>query len=429
MAAVNKAQFTVFVAGCLLATTGLADGDIGGFVELSTAYSDNANKNRTNELSERQDELTLGIDGNYEFNIAKLELDYEVSRGNYDKDSQDDRTLWRGDAGLAIGSKEDTFDLELGHSRRTLLAEARLVDVLDNLEERNISFARPTARVDVTPVDTLSISGIFTDVSYRFDDVRDTERYGGDLRWQHRLSKISGFEVSVQQIEVNYPDLDQGDYDYRLAWIGYESSQRKLGYRIELGYNETEPDVGEEADGIFVNAFLSYGDESNNLQLNASRDITDTSAGNGNDSYFAGAGAGDSVLDIQDEIERTSLDLTWNYALLCTRCNLELSVGVEIEDYNDANVADNTEAFLSGRLDYRVSGQSLLKARARYRDQDFDDASLEPFSRYDVDVEYVYNFTEELSGAVFFAYEERTSDLATLEYEEFLFGVRAVYAF
>lgn len=426
----KKMKYSLAAVCSLWTVFGYAEGELSGFVELGTLYTDNALKQQADELSERQDDLSLGVIGSYNFNIVKTHIDYEATRTNFDKDSQENRTLWRGDSMLTIGSEEDPLDLLVSHSRRSLLTDASQAELLDNVDERNILYVRPTARLRVTSVDTISLSGVYADITYRISDERDSDRYGADLRWQHRFSEISGYEISLQQYEVEYPELDMADYTYRLAWIGYEVQGRRLSYHVQVGYNKSEPDFGQDVDGIFFDIEALYGDDGNNILLNISRTLTDTSAGNNNDDFFSNIGSGDASQGVvNDQIERTSADITWNYGLLCVRCTVALGVGIEIEDYNQSDFADNEEAFVRAGFGYQLTPNSQVDLTLRLRDQDFDDPSNEPFRRYSFRAEYRYNFVEMLSAAIFYAYDDRDADVVNLQYDESVYGVSARYTF
>ena len=59
--------------------------DFAADVGVSTQISDNARKSSSNKISERQDEYSIGVSGEYENRLIDLEADYTASEHRFEK--------------------------------------------------------------------------------------------------------------------------------------------------------------------------------------------------------------------------------------------------------------------------------------------------------------------------------------------------------
>src|SRR5690625_5319624 len=105
-----------------------------------------------------------------------------------------------------------------------------------NLYERDIYSAIPTLRARLTPVNQVMLQGHYSQITYRFDDNRDSERAGGSLIWQHTSSATTERPVVGSQTEVSFDLNSQLDFAYQAGTIAYSVALSRLSYTVEVGY-------------------------------------------------------------------------------------------------------------------------------------------------------------------------------------------------
>lgn len=419
----------LLLAPLLLPASALAEGDWRASASLRTEHTDNANKSEDDPLSERQDEVELNVGGDYANRWISFEAGYEASERRFNKGSQEDRSLLQGDSELVVGQPTDPVDLVVTHSRRTVLNAPDDVDLLRNNDERTILSAMPRARWRPTGADLLMASGQFADVDYRFRPERNSERQGGSVVWQREVSEVDSLSLTGQHTEVSFDVAPQADYEYRAANLSYQVSLRRLQYRVQLGYNESNPKVGEGLSSPSYLVDVKLGEGPNRWGFSASQFITDNSSGSGNQGDLGDFTPGDSSAGELDQLERTRAELRWINQTLCERCNVTVSTYWQSDDYRVENEDQDELGFrLSGQ--YQISRQSSLDLSWQRRDRQFEDGSeRSDFQQDRLRARYDYNFVNNMAVNVFLARNERQSDDGSREYDETTGGLGVSYTF
>lgn len=407
----------------------LAENEWEASVGLRSEVTDNANKSSTDPLTERQDEANLTVGGSYENSLIEAGANYRLSERRFDKDSQPSRSRLQGDGRLLIGKAHDRADLLLTHTRRTVLNQPDDLDLLRNNDEREIFTAVPTARWRATRVDLLMLSGTYAQVDYRFNSERNSERLGASALWQRELSETDRFSLDAQQMDVTFDAFPAADYRYTAYSAAYAVELRRLNYRVQLGYNESEPEVGEGISSPSYQISLGYGSGMHQWNISASRFVTDNSAGNGNQGDFDEFNPDDSSAGQLDQLERSRMEISWRSQALCQRCSSALTLFHQEDDYR-VEEEDRTEQGLRLSTDYRLSTRSSVRAILQSRNHSF--ASSVERSDYRADtlrLSYDYQFPTGLGWSVFGRYQERSSDDDARTYEESVVGLSADYSF
>lgn len=399
-------------------------------LSLQSEYTDNANRSSTDEtISERQDEVQLSTGGSYENSFLDASVNYQVSETYFEKDSQENRSRLQGDSRLLLGRPHDPVELLVSHSRRTVLNEPDDVDLLRNNDERDILTASPSFRWRSGSEDTLIVSGTYSDIGYRFTPERDSERVSASLAWERGLSQTTQFWLSALQTDIRFDFAPFADYQYNAAFVAYSVRLRQLNYRIQVGYNESEPTLGEGLSSPSYQLDIGYSSGLHQWSLGASTTITDNSAGNGNQGSLGGFNPGDSSAGSLDQLERTSADLTWQTQVICGRCALSVSVYFQEDDYR-AEAEDREEAGIRITHDYRFSEQASLNASFNRRDNSFSsDVDRADFQADSAQLRYSYSFARGLELSLFHEWRERTSDDAARGYDEQRSGLGLAYTF
>lgn len=403
-------------------------------VAVSTQISDNARKNSGNKISERQDEYSIGVSGDYENRLLDLKADYEASEHRFEKNSQADRSLLEGYAGLTIGKANQPVNLLLSHTRRGLLNNPDQIDLLENHDERQIFSAVPTARLPLSSVDTLVLQGNYSVIDYRYNEYRNSENKGASLIWQHRFSDIDMVQVSVQQSDIEFDETPQNNYEYQNAMLAYSATLRAFSYILQVGHNKSKQDNGEEHSSPSYHATLNYTTGLNNFSFVTDQRITDTSMGDGNRSFAggqwdSGIGSGDVSSNRVDQIERRSMELRWNTSMLCERCDIYANIHIRDDDYLNLP-EDNNERGAGVGFSYHFTKNSKLNVRFDRREQRFDeDVAREKYTLDRGRVDYQYTWRTDVRLSAYLESEKRRSEDNGRDYEELVTGVAITYTF
>ncbi len=400
-------------------------------ISASSEFTDNANRTEQNQLSERQDEYQLSLGTEYTNTLLEFQADYRASEHRFAEDSQQRRSLLEGSSSLLIGKPHHPVDLLLSHNRRSVLNAPDEVDLLRNTDERTIWSAMPSARWGFTSVDQLILRGNYSDINYRLNETRNSERAGGSLIWRHDLSATDQFSVTAQQSQVSFDAAPSFDYEYLAYSAAYSAQLRQLSYTLELGYNETQPETGEDFSGPSYRVNVNYVAAGHDFSLRSSQFITDSSQAGGSDPDFSDFDPRDSTVGALDQLERTDFELGWRSEAFCDTCSVYAQLVYQRDDYQTLD-EDNQEQGGNLGFDYQLSQNSSANISLRYREHNFDTQTIRnDYTNTQLRVGYQYTFVNDLGLRVFGALNERESDdeLNGRSYEENIVGVGLSYAF
>ncbi len=419
----------LLVASLAPSTVAWADGEWQSSVSLQSEYTDNANRSATDPLSERQDEVRLSTGGSYENSLLEVSANYQASETYFEKDSQENRSQLQGESSLLLGKPHQPLDLLVSHSRRMVLNAPDDLDLLRNNDERDIFTVSPSARWRSDGADTVILRATWSDIGYRFTPQRDSERTSGSLSWERELSQTSQFTLSAQQSDVSFDAAPFADYKYNAAYAAYSTQLRQLDYRIQLGYNESKPELGEGLSSPAYQLNVGYDSGPHQWNFNASTRITDNSAGSGNEESFEGFNPGDASSGSLDQLERTSAELSWLTQVVCGRCSLSVSFYYQDDDYR-VEAEDRQESGIRIYHDYRLSSQASLGLSLDRRDHRFDpDVARADYRADRVGISYHHRFVQGLELRLFSNWRDRESDDTARSYDELSSGLGLTYSF
>ena len=396
---------------------------------LQSEYTDNANRSREQKISERQDEANLRFGLTHENSWLKLEGDYNASERRFDKDSQENRSRLEGESRLELGKAQDPAQLEIRNSRRTQLNNPDDDNLLSNTDEREIWTAEPTLRWRTSDANTLSLRGTYSDIRFRDNAERDSDRKGGSLFWQRSISATDSLIFSGQFFDIGFDARPELDYELIRANLTYQAQLRRLSYRLQLGYEESDRENGESFSSPSYEVEVRYDSGVHRLELYADRFISDNSTGGGNRGEFDNFNPVDAAGGQLDQLERTNIELTWSTDILCSRCSFNLRVFYQDDDFLE-RLDDLSETGAEARLSYQLSRQSSANFRVRRRTQDFSSVSDRTDSDRDqFRITYRYQTNIDLRLEIFALYEERDSDNFLDGHIETRAGLRLSYRF
>jgi len=105
--------------------------------------------------------------------------------------------------------------------------------------------------------------------------------------------------------------------------------------------------------------------------LFASRRLSDTSQGDGNDSFFAEDLSFDGGTQGLDQIDRLSAGVQWSSTLGCARCRFSLAYGLEEDDFISIIANSTEQSFVNFGLRYQVNPRLALTFNGRNSDTTF----------------------------------------------------------
>lgn len=401
----------------------------GGAISGNSLISDNSTKTAQEPIEERQDVYQLNLTTNYDNWLIDLDADYQLYAQKFAKKTQSDDEYVDGSTALIFGKERDPFGLELHHSSRMLLQTPDAIDLLENMDEREIISAAPIARLRLFDADTLFVRGDFSQVSFKENDSQDSKRNGASLGWIHPLSVTDVVQLTAQKSEIKFDQQPESDYTLTNAMLSYAVQLRKLNYRIEVGYNETSPEVGEEQGEPAYRAELGYISGYNSFSLSFSQQITDTSFGDGNTYDPSEIPAGDGLSQELDLLDRQKADVNWTTSAICERCSFSIGGGLEDDDYLMSDEASRN-VYARSAFIYSLSKSARVEFSANRSKYDFEGTGV--MADYVVNyfsLKYSYRFVNGIDIDVFARREDRDSDTENSSYDENIYGAGLGYFF
>lgn len=407
----------------------LAEGTLGGRLYALAGESDNAFKSEIDLVDERQDEYGLDVDGTYVNSLIDSSLSYQAKEQRFTEESQEDKSTLEGTSSLLIGKEYHPLDLLLSHSRTSLLKESDQIALTDNVDAREIFSAAPTLRGRLTSADTLQLTANYTDIQFLETDQLDSSRQGASLAWVRRNSPIQQVQLAVQAMDIKFDNFAESNYTYRKAMLGYATGLRKLSYKVELGYNQSDPQIGETYTSPAYSAVLGYKTGLQEIELTGSQVITDSSFGSGNQSSINELPGSDGSSGDASRLERRDMQARWTTSSVCIKCTLSLSVFVQEDDYLEEN---NESRHWGGNLRFSYNFSDAAMMTLGYSSSEQESEGEDAERNFDLSVlsaEYSYNFINDLSVRFRVEDEKRSSEISMDEYRERYMGVGVSYRF
>lgn len=400
-------------------------------VDLSAAAgsSDNALKTSEDELSEKQNRYSGSVKGDWLNRWVDASVQYTATKETFADDSQEGENYLQGDSSVKFGNSQDVFNLDLRHSRRTLLKDISQVPGTSNQEEREIYSVMPSARLDISGSDELVASVDATRTRYLESETRDSDRNSLGLDYQHDFSTVDSFNIRLKTIKSEFLNFPQADYKLNTAAVVYQVSLRKLSYSFGAGQDQVKPEIGEEYSAPHYEASLNYKTGTNQFGLFVDQSVTDSSFGQGMELEILGVPGVDAVSSNIELIKRRTSGLNFTTSSLCARCDLNLALTHSKDDYIESE-DESTQKGASISFRYNFSPRALLLMTYGVNDQQpvlglSEESYRQAFSR----VSFRYEFLRSFNLEIFTEQEKRTSDAKLQDYTENFTGLALAYHF
>jgi len=392
-------------------------------------FTDNARRQEVNPIDERQDQYEASVAGNYTNEWALLNADYSLTEHTFEKGTQRDRGFLEGETELNLGSPYQPYSLALSHSRRSLYNSPDTIELVSNRDEREIISAHPMAKWKLNDADRLILSANFSNVSYRMDDTKDSTVKGATLAWELNLSKADTLVFSAQQNEINFDSAPDLDYKRQSISGRYAVKLRDLDYSISLGANRVKTETGEgEIARPSFDILASYVNGFDTFKFVASRKITDTSMGNGNQ-MGVGAGANPAGGEGVDIIDYSNAELAWVTTAVCERCRVNLNAFGIKQDYQKTPQS-HTERGIGAGFDYHFSKALTADVQLSRSKRVFEPGSNHnDYEMTRASVELSYRFQNDLEVKLYREQQKRDANVFTDTYNEHITGLALSYVF
>lgn len=401
---------------------------VDAFVDLSTEYTDNANKTDIDPISERQDRVSLGGIGAYQNQLIDFSANYVFSNYYFSEDTQPERNMLEGQSKLYLGKNSKLVDLTVLHTRKGSLGEPEQLDLVENYDEREIISIYPGLHYAVTPVDMIFGYGIYTEAQHRRNSDRDSRQEGAAIGWTHKFSNINSFSVNLSSAEITFPAMKERSYNQDNAMFSYTSELRSLSYTIGVGYNWSEVDKTRNYSSPTYQADIAYQNDTSGIRLYADRMITNTSMGDGHRFDPGNIDRGDVGTSEIDQMDRKNVDLEIYSNLFCQVCTVNLRFRWRNDDYLDLPT-DNAEKSVSLGFSYEISPRTRATLQFTRREQDFSGG---PRSSYNSDRQAFIvsrDFHRDIRIRLYIEQEKRSSDDNLNNYDELASGIGVRFNF
>lgn len=432
----NKNPIPLFVAAFISGTALAAPAettrnDFGGSVFATSEQSDNGLKSNSDEIEEQQNQVGAQAFALYENNYIALDSNYSFSEMRFEKESQEDRTTTIGRTDLTIGKPHHLFDLKLSHSREKLPKYSGALDLESNIDEKQIITIEPGFHARIGSADMLFINANATEVDYRFEEQKNSSRQGGLIGLVHGVSPVDTFSIYLSQTDIEFEFNPLIDYRMTMAVASFESTLRKLKYKIELGQSRTESDSAGKSDDPYYQMTVNYQSGYNQIDLRVSQQVTDSSlgVGAGLPGDDIGGGNNDVTAENLDQVLVKRAELRWTTEALCGRCSAYVNVYADDQDYQTLMRDEKNHGFGFG-VRYKLSAESAVGLGGTRLKEELmgavadDEYTLDQLTAY-----YNYDFTSGFNLRVFVTENERRSLEVESEYKELRVGATIGYRF
>ncbi len=385
-------------------------------VYAETIASDNSTRVAQDEESEVQaivgGDLRLYSTEGGQF---RYDINYDARYVNYTDDTYDDQSELTGRSLLELYFIPELLSWDVIHRQTRTKTSGRDEANPDNIERRSTWQTGPSVYWNASPVDLIELRAFISQTRFEDTESADSERRIADMAWNRRLDQISTLRVFAQAGEVEFENRTDSDYELMRYGAGFVRNLNNWSWGVDLGGNTVDREVGDSVDGFFVRGSVNYNVGRNFLSFRLSREVTDSSIGLGlegdltsendpdqpdvNNSTLDIEDA-DTNFDIQDIVERTRLDFTFQHAF--ARSTLGLNAFWDEEDFD---VVDDDQTTYGAGINWllNLNYRSSFYADARWTEREFDAPVLFSSTRtFDAGLTYNYRLSEfiTLSGRV-----------------------------
>lgn len=353
-------------------------------------------------------------DASYQYGIG-----YTISHERYQRDSFAAENYYSGEAFLLWmplpGRFDWRFDVQSDVTQRN--SQGALTPA--NRDQRTTYSTTPRLVLLSLPRDNVYVEGNASRITFREDEGNDSDRIGGTLGWEHALSTLTSLSLSGSQEQVTFDD-EGSDYERNRYSLGVVRQINGGSVSLSAGQTELEPEDSDKLRGANAAANITWGNGIHTFSLDASRDLTDTSAGFGDWADGETFNPGDVNTGEVALVTRTRISLADTYRFSQT-VDL-LAMVYSDSEQSDDETTDADRLGLSLRAVKNLSETLSVRAEYSYeRDEDLVTEQVERTSTYELAMDQ--RFEDRIFVSGWLRREAATNDIDDLGYEVHTVGL------
>lgn len=414
---------------------------------IALEHSDNIRKANTNEESDTERIVTVGFGLNHEGDRIQSQIDYSISRSDYQQNTYGGETSVNGSALVNLELVENSLNWKIANQTNESQVNSRGEDTEDNRTNRNMFSTGPELIVPIGQVDRITAQALYQDISFDGEvDTSDNQRLNGSLEWGHFLAGEKQIYVGFAKDDVDFEERSNNDYKKDRYYIGFSSQEGYLTYDFSIGREKIKMNYGDNIDGNFRQISISYLKSEHRFIFTHNNQLSDSTVGLSLYDVFNNQGVdlgsapiydefgqeiewGDINFDLAQVVERTRNQFTYispNYNGL----QFYASLYKDEQDYK-GRLEDEKSTGGDLTLSYKIVESTSLEASYRQQTTTFKD---EPLLGKDKEkgfrIGLVHDITDSLSASAWFLHEEQKNSVNdTREYKENIVSVGIRYSF
>ncbi|MEX2474905.1 outer membrane beta-barrel protein [Marinobacter sp.] len=385
---------------------------------FDSRFTDNAGQAATDEQSDLESQLSLGINHTSDPGRCNSELGSRIAYAYWWDETYDPETYasldFLGDCTIGGGLVWQVSDY-----LRDVLQDSRSNDNPTNKTRKNIFRTGPIWTYRLGAVDQLSVAAEYENTEFSEPEQEDSERYIGTVEWNHFFSTSfsGGLTASVDRVELDTEE----EIDRATASATFDKRWSATRIRGSLGYSQIETffNSGDNETDAVVGSLEVERDinPTTSLFLEASRELTDQTSDF--DVRF-----GEFVFNLE---QTSAVEVSAVRAGLAKEFSAGSSLGINVfanrSDYLDI---DREEERVGGTLNYHrpVTPQMTAVFRTGYDYLVYEDeGTTDTLFSVDAGLEFELNRSMTFEGRI--GHDQRNSEVVPREFDEnwVLFGL------
>jgi hypothetical protein len=386
--------------------------------------------------------VNVGLAMDHTGDRVQANVDYQVTRIDYQQNSYDDETTKNGSALLNLELVEDVLNWKIANTTDYSQVSSTEEDTQDNRANRNMFSIGPELLIPLGKVDLISSRVLYQDISFDNDVDSDSERMNGTLDWAHFLADKRKLTLGASRDEVDFDERLENDYDKDRYYAGFASEAGYLTYDFLLGKDKVKPDIGEDTDGDFRQIGVVYTNSEHRFAFDHNNELTDSSVGLSLYDVFGVDPAQGEILIDGEKVDKGDINFELTEVVERTRNQF----GYSSPDYNglkfSAVIYKDEQDYESAPDDEKSTGYDLavsyqllesLRLTLAYNSEDIefsDQPALGEDEEDSIRLGAVYDLNKEWSVAAWVARIEQTNSTdSSREYDENRAAVGLRYSF
>jgi hypothetical protein len=325
------------------------------------------------KVSEQQNTLGFQVRGDSSTRISALQLDYQINREEFTKESQPDGTTIIGGATLSLGTQTSFYGLTLEQESSRVLKDPSDELTTANSEQRNTVTIKPMLRTRSDKRNVYSINGFNSDTVYDSERRSDVTQSGIDVNWLRKTPSIYRYGLTLGQRDVSFQEESASDYSLTRIEAALNAQSRLLGYRLVVGSQRIEPAISPAYTKPFYSIDTTYEVTGNTIVASSSSEVSNTSLAEGVSDDSTGISIGGDS-DSLDQFEVKVYSVRYANETLCRFCTV--SVAIVQQEVSYVHLLDNDYDLVKydAFFDYRLSKKTDLRLtyseqETRYNDE------------------------------------------------------------